>query len=287
MQTTASLRKLTVAGLVLLGCGSLANAQITFKASQTDGLTLGSGNNVASWSDVGTTYTLTPSGTAPTFTAGTAGLLNGQGFVSFNNSPLTEAGQILSPMVGATESAAFIVLRTTHQSKTILSWRQDGLPAGNWTSLYQASENGGSIFYVQGNAQGPTGGDLVSAPAPAWDTGFHVLSLIRNGSAGQIRFDGAPLATTGAFEGPIATGATGLLAIGGLPAAGDAWAGDIAEISVYNAVPTDISAVEASLGQSYGLSVVPEPSEYAMIFGLACVGGALALRYRRQTSMAR
>jgi hypothetical protein len=114
--------------------------------------------------------------------------------------------------------------------------------------------------------------------------------MVRNGTAAEFRLDGTPIALAGnAFPtGPSwDTTGTGTLTVGGAPfdaapSTPDLWTGDLAEIQIYNAVPGDINAVELALGAEYGLTVVPEPSEYAMIFGLACVAGAVALRYRRQ-----
>jgi hypothetical protein len=283
MQTTASLKRLTAACLVLLGGAAAVNAQLIFKADQTAGLSV-SGNQVTSWSDSGANYTLTPSGTAPTFTPGSdPGAPNGQGFVSFNNSPLTQADAALSPLISASQSAAFVVLRTSAQNKTLLSWRKNGI--ADFSSLLQVSENSGRISFVQRGALSSS----ISAAAPTWNSDFHLLTLVRNGTSGQLRFDGTPLSSPlGAFSGSMDTVSQGLLALGGLPAsAGDTWTGDIAELRVYSTVPADISAVENTMGGIYGLTAVPEPSQFAMIFGLACVAGALVLRHRRQTSVAR
>ena len=62
--------------------------------------------------------------------------------------------------------------------------------------------------------------------------------------------------------------------------------GNIAEILVYKTVlnDTQIKSVETQLGSKYDLAVVPEPSQYATVFGLICVAGAAAMRLRRRAA---
>jgi hypothetical protein len=200
--------------------------------------------------------------------------------VSFTGDPLEDASAVQGFLSGS-QSTTMIVLRSDEQTATILSWINE---PGVFNSLFQASQIGARIHYVQGDVAADT--INVAGPGQAvWDLNeFHVLTLTRDGASGQIRFDGTPLGgQAGSFVNPIVTGEEGTLRIGGLAGdPSDLWTGDIAEIRVYNNVPANLNEIEVQLGNDYGISVVPEPSEYAMIFGLACVAGAVALRYRRQ-----
>jgi hypothetical protein len=289
METTAYSKKLTVAALVVVGLAAAANAQIIFKADQTDGLVV-SGGNVTSWSDTADTanYTLAPTGTAPTF--GVSAANNNQGYVSFGGAGLlVDDDAALGGAIGATQTAMFLVLRATGaQNKSILTW-DDTNPSSTGSTFLQVSENLGDINHLQRGTTTTSAG-IVNGDAPTWDGDFHLLTLVRNGNVGQIRIDGVAQTVTGNFSAsgsmPLVT--SGDLTLGGRvgSTSGDRWSGDIAEVRFYNTIP-NIEQIEMELDATYNLNVVPEPSEYAMIFGLACVAGALALRYRRQTSMAR
>ena len=92
--------------------------------------------------------------------------------------------------------------------------------------------------------------------------------------------DGQSLSPSGSFNGSGIFSANGTLAVGSLNA-GENWGGNIAEILAYNSGSIDVAGVENYLGTKYGLTPVPEPSEYAMIFGVICVLGALVVRSRR------
>lgn len=281
MQTKASLLKITATCVALFGLAT-ANAQLVFEAS-----TLGSGgSSVNSWADsaLTPTVTLTPTGTAP--------LVQLQGttkYVDFNDTDLAAAG-VSDSIIGTSQNAVFMVFRNPSGSAslgaTALIWI-NGTDTSKILNLAETTGFGPSstIAYVHGGLNV----DQLSVPTPAaWNDGnWHVLTAVRNGTSGQIRIDGVPVTpATGAFPNSVTTGGTGTLFVGGSPwGAGDDFIGDIAEIQIHSTVPSDINLIELGFNTKYselGLTVVPEPSEYAMIFGLACVAGALALRYRRQ-----
>jgi hypothetical protein len=290
MQTKTSLLKLAVTCVALIGLATAtANAQLVFDADTGVGVT--TAPNVDSWTAVGGGTILTPTGTSPT--VATEGVGPGAfNYISFTGDPLANTS-VPASIVGGSESAVVMVLRNAAQDRSVVTWIQQGLGGTEFNRLLQVSDSGPSIFYVQGDVDTtPALRELAFATTPPeWNDGaFHVLSMVRNGTAAEFRLDGTPIALAGnAFPtGPSwDTTGTGTLTVGGAPfdaapSTPDLWTGDLAEIQIYNAVPGDINAVELALGTEYGLTVVPEPSEYAMIFGLACVAGAVALRYRRQ-----
>lgn len=280
MQTKASLLKITATCVALFGLAT-ANAQLIFEAGTLSGV---AGSDVTSWASSPAGTTLQPTGTAPK--------LQFQGttkYVDFNDTDLA-AASVSDSIIGTSQSAVFMVFRNPtgvdSLGATALIWI-NGTDTSHILNLAETTGFGPSstIAYVHGDVSA----DILSVPTPgAWNDGnWHVLTALRNGASGQIRIDGTPVTpATGAFANNWTTGGTGTLFVGGSPwGAGDDFIGDIAEIQIHSSVPGDINAVELGLDAKYselGLTVVPEPSEYAMIFGLACVAGALALRYRRQ-----
>lgn len=284
MQKKASLLKITATCVALFGLAT-ANAQLVFDAGTLGGT---AGSSVTSWTGASPSVTLNQdAATAPTL-----GVTGTTKYVDFNDTDLKATG-VSSGIVGADQSAIFMVFKNTSPGGTVLLWT-DGTRNVNLAENTDFATAPNSLLYVQGLATDyPTANTVSSTPTPAqWTDGqWHVLSVVRNGGSAEMRIDGTPLSTTENF-GPTPlwnTTLTGDLYVGGSSWKGsppaDNWDGDIAEIQIYSTVPGDINAVELALGAKYselGLTVVPEPSEYAMIFGLACVAGALALRYRRQ-----
>jgi hypothetical protein len=135
------------------------------------------------------------------------------------------------------------------------------------------------------------GGDYsISAAGSAGvhDGQWHVLSLLRNGTTGAIRLDGNVLAESGSAFGSSQVSGTGTFHIGGSGDNTDNFQGAIAEVLVYN-TPTGVGNfenVEGYLEQKNGLTAVPEPSQYAMVFGVACIVGAIVIRRRNQLNPA-
>lgn len=283
-------KKLKVACLILLGCGAatVCNAQLTLHlvadAASTGNAPGSMGQPVATWVDSASGINVSAAGTAqPTFNSAGPG---GQGYVSFDGTDdLLTATVASGAYLSGNQSATMVVLNPDNNlAETILSWRS----GAGFDNMWQLSRLSDEIHYVQGDF-GQNDQVFATLPTADWSGNWQLLTAIRNtDGSGEIRLNGVSLATSGAFTGPI-DNVNGTLMVGGsnFDGVNDRWAGDIAEIRVYNSVPGNINEIELELGGTYGLSVVPEPSEYAMIFGLACVGGALALRYRRQTSMAR
>ncbi len=276
MQTKALLLKIVATCVAAFGLAT-ANAQLVFDADSNVTGTLN--NPVTAWSDIGSTYTLAPLGTGPTL------LNSGFNYLAFNQTPLLNAS-VPATILGETQGAVFMVLRGFANDRSALTWMDESVAA--YQRLVQVSRTASDIYYVQGNLTGGSTDFINADEGNVADGSWHVLTLVRNGNGGTIRLDGTPLPSlAGDFAGPLPQTATGKLTVGGAPfnAPGDVpdrWTGDIAEIQIFSAVPGDINAIEQALGAEYGLTVVPEPSEYAMIFGLACVAGAVALRYRRQ-----
>lgn len=283
MQTKASILKLTATCVALLGLASAtANAQLTLHLVANPATTGAAalGDPVATWTGSGATTISVSQGTAdqqPTFNP--TGV-NGLGFVSFDgaNDNLRATG-VDASFLPASGNATVMVLRPGDlASESAASW---GTALAN---MWQLSLINPDIHYVQGDISGVDQQVFGAAPGN-WVDSWHVVTGIRNADgSGELRVDGATIATAGAgtFAGPNPSG-TGTLVIGGsdFDGANDRWAGDIAEIRVYSTVP-NIATEEGALFTAYNITPVPEPSEYAMIFGLACVAGAVALRYRRQ-----
>jgi hypothetical protein len=294
MKTNILNKRLQLTCLLLLtsAAGQLCNAQITTDLTlwlKADSLSTGTLN---SWSDAsgagGSGVALTASGSAaPTVAVETA--LGGKQAVEFNGANVMgTSGVTLSSLVNASsdvalnQGAIFMVVRSdglfgTLSGQTPIGWGNNPRLFGQtiWSTPTPA-------MHFQYGDPG-SGGDITAAPALA--DGWHIVSMLRNGTAGAIRVDGQVANEGGnVFFSSANPAATGDLAVGASSLGGDNLKGAIAEVLVYRGgeVLGNPQAVENYLGTKYGLAVVPEPSQYAILFGLACVGGALAFRHRRQ-----
>lgn len=298
MKTNPYLKHLTVGSVLLAsGLATVCQAQLTSPsfqlianpASINGGL--GANNDpVASWSDSASSgISVTAAGSVqPTFLANQTP--NGQGAVRFDavDDFLSASGVSAGSLFGASASSTFIVLKpNANPAATLFSWFDDNVGANNGV---QAAENTPSstalIYYGHGDLGA---GNNVQGDRPAnWANGdYHVLSLVRNSDgSGTIRFDGAAIPNlVGSFTGPLNTAGSGTLGVGG-SVFGDRWGGDIAELRVYkegDASLTSIQAVESELTSTY-ITPVPEPAQYATVFSVVCVLGALVIRRHRQNA---
>lgn len=298
MQTSAS-RKLTAGCLVLLSslAANVCNAQLTLwlKADAGD-INAGSPSNldeVTAWADSSSSsFDLTgASGTAPIWHNDQINGSSESGFLRFDgiNDVLSRNGILGGDLFGATEAAVFMVIRpgVGNNANSLLSW-SDG------NNYFQVAENDPApadkrIFFYTGNFN--PGGDLdhsAPQPDPNWENNWLILSVVRNGNAGDIRVGGASIGSdANAYSSVLDTGVSAPLTVGATAnPLSQYWGGDIAEIRVYDSGSVNVGAIEAELGAAYNLAPVPEPSQYATVFALACVAGAMFFRVRRQRAAA-
>jgi len=272
--------------------GNLTFQVIGDSATQTAG-------SVTGWNDVApdanNSSLLAPDvGAQPTFTASA---INGHAAVHFDGAAdiLANANVNVLDLVSATESATFLVLRpqpgTAGADHIPLGWMDYAPPVGPtqdhrllvWSDL---GANPGKLSYEHGDALANSGNGhfvTVSQPGSWYDNNFHILRMVRQSDGtGTIAVDGV-VQGTGTFLNALSS-STGSLAVGGATASFGRsffFAGDIAEALVYNSGGVNVNDVETYLTDKY-FTPVPEPSQYAAIFGGACLLVALGFRARRQ-----
>jgi hypothetical protein len=277
-----------------LSLATAARAQLTtlqFDADTGTHIDPGNPGHVGEWDDQSGNHLNVFAGNGTSLPANepqlVANVLNGHSVLRFdgNLNELTrgDATDGLSPvsaslLANSTESTMFFVI--TPQTPPVgvngqapVTWLGTG---GN--DLIGYTDNGNNLTYVQGSL----GTDQISASQPAgWYGNTHVVTLVRNNTVGSIRVDGVTLADNVSFSGSLNTSDTGALYIG--TANQHNFIGDIAEIDVYSTGLTSgqIATQEGNLATKYGLTIVPEPSQYASIFAGACLLGALLIRGRR------
>lgn len=286
-KTTEFTRPLTVGCLILLSSALVNVCTAQFTATPTlwyegDDLTAAAGAPASSWTaNVGPTVSAS-AGAEPTVQTGDLG---SHKYLEFGTGDFLQ-GVTSGSVVDATHGSLFIVLRTDAQStvsgQTAFSW-QDANYNQRFSLVTEWSPNRNIDFHF-GNPGQANGTATASQPAAEEFYGsWHVLSLIRNGTEPTIRLDGEPLATSGTFNQSLNV-TDRLLFIGGTDGS-DTLKGAIAEIVTFEGA-VDPGEVEQYLGTKYGLAPVPEPSEYAMVFGVACVLGALVVRRRQKAAAA-
>jgi len=281
MQTKTSSRHLRLAGVALLSVAlpSLCTAQLTYQLTPA-GYTPGNWANDAGGA-VGA-VTQASVGAQPQLVAGATP--SGSSAVRFDGGDILSAANVLSSsLVGNTSGTLFFVMKPSIQA--VSSPFQWDTGAGQ---RLQFAENAGNLFYVHGTFSNPTFDFINTANPAGWSDQWHVVTLVRDGTAGSIRVDGVALPDQN-FNVSGLTGASGTLNIGAGPGTQDPFIGDIAEVRVYQAALSsiDIGTIEGQLTQDY-LTPIPEPSEYAMMFGVLCVAGAFARRQmlRKQANSA-
>lgn len=255
------------------------------------------GNPVSSWGDAQTAVP-TVSNDGTTFTQPTlaTGAVNGHNAVSFApTSVLWNDNLTGTALFGSSLQSTIFIVQQTGSGNSFsgsFDWSavdptlNGGLgghqvvglnTSSDGTVLFTYGENGTSA--IQGTASGGFG------------TGFHIIAAQRNSGSGFISVDNLNLTTSGSFTAvdlttldtaSKRTSAGAIYFPDGSPNSG--LNGQIAEVLVFNQAlgASDITQVENYLGGKYGITPVPEPSQYAMVFGLVCVVGAVALRLRRQ-----
>jgi hypothetical protein len=273
------------------GAGTSTQPSLWLEASQVTA----SGGNVSIWGDargggisVGNDGTIGV--TQPTVSAGS---LNGHDVIQFNGSAaLFTDSAPASSLFGDTASTMFIVQNLTGSSAPAsFAWVATSVP-GPGHQAVAINADSTDIAYNHG----ALGGDVIDGPPPGSTSGFHVLALQRNGTSGSIAVDGSSVTVSGSFSSgsTVSTATSPRLTIGasanngGAFSPGNFYTGGIAEIVVFSTAlsSTDITTVENYLGNKYGISAVPEPSQYATFFGLACIVGALIVRARRHQQIA-
>jgi hypothetical protein len=287
MQTNNSSRHLRLACLAVLSTSltSLCTAQLTtptFQINADPANVVETGGSIQTLENVGSsgaTLNVSQNSAASQPQLITSATPSGASAVRFDgvNDGLSALNVASSSLASSTAGTLFFVLKPNSQFlASIFQWQGTG-------ERLQVAENSPSLVYVHGPFANPNF-DFATAPIPAgWNDQWHLLTLVRNGNIGQIRADGVDLTTTVSFTGGL-SGGVGDLHIGFGPGLADPFGGDIAEIRVYNSAPSggDLATVEGELTATY-LTAVPEPSEYAMIFGAVCVLGAVARRFVRRT----
>jgi hypothetical protein len=264
-----------IAGVALLAAlPTMCMAQLTTPTFQVtpDSVVEGDPGLVATWDNLGSAgNTLDVSQATESLQPQliTSATPSGESAVRFDGVDDTlSAGSVLSSAFVANNVATiFMVYRPAADNGSILQWTST-----IDDDRVQVAE-AGLLAYAHGTFGG---GDIITAGRPAnWFNEWHVLTLTRNGASGTIRADGAQTSDTFDNTG-ITPGNTGTFEIS---RPGFLFNGDIAEIRIYNTAPAagEIAAIESQLTQDY-LTPIPEPSEYAMMFGALCVVGAFAKR---------
>jgi hypothetical protein len=240
---------------------------------------------VDSWTDQQGGITLNSGAVKPvqaseTFGNGSHTVIQFSGAV--NNFLQSSSPVAFSSLVGDTQGAIFIVYRQNGVASGMAGSTPVGWGGGSDRLFAQTDYSGTGLHFQFGNPV--AGGDLnIANNSSVIDNQWHILSLVRNGTAGTVHLDGAVLGESGsAFLNSSAVSGSSSLLIGGSGDNTDNFTGAIAEVLTYNLGSVDSAAVENYLGEKYGLAPVPEPSQYAMLFGLACIAGALVVRYRKQ-----
>jgi hypothetical protein len=190
-----------------------------------------------------------------------------------------------SALFSSTQSTLFFVVRSQGQS-TPISWA-DGAGGGPLSLALQEIGSSSSTLITFHDGDG--GGSDIRATAPSFSGGWHLLTMERNGSTGQIRVDGAPLTLESGFNSfsspvavtgtlPLLFGGIGLGGPGGNPQLGDSL--DLAGIFNYKSAlsPSDVNQNEQALSAAYGIALVPEPLCGSV---LAAVGLVLWGAHRR------
>jgi hypothetical protein len=282
--------------LILLSSAlaTAAHAQLTVNPDgvwleSTTGLNQNAGS-VSSWVDQANALSFTPQGAdgAPayvaqsdlpsqlpsvSFTAGTFDIGNH----IFHDQRL-QVDSVASSLFssGGPQGTIFIVEKPSTPDptygQTSFGWR-DNPDASASSQLVGRQDVSGNII----NAHGQLSQTLNAAPPSGFYGSWHVITISRSGGSGFIRVDGNTesfFTTEWASPGPSGTGS----ALVGT----DLYNGQIAAVLVYSTAldGSDILATESYLQNKY-LTVVPEPSQYAMVFSLACVAGVVVMRYRR------
>lgn len=279
----------------------LAQAQLTQPPSS--GLTFWingdtvshSGATVTGWDNQVSNPTATsvsPTGlTAPTWTDNA---LNSHDIVTFDGTSqtLSQANVNNFDLAGATDSSIFLVIRPQGTAGSdrvpFADWSFSGHDQRlfAWSDTSSLSAPAQQIRFEHGD---PSQGDTLDKPisdvqSPAWYGNWHVVSMTRSGNNATIQVDSGTPTTSSTFVTPAQQFNDSTLYVGGL-SGGFYFQGDIAEILVYNTGDANNATdVQGYLENKY-FSNVPEPSQYATVFGLACIGGALMLRRRRQAAL--
>jgi hypothetical protein len=293
MQTNQVSRSLRISCLLLATSLMIPVSQAAFTFTDPDGLwfhaddpaTLNKDATtgvVSNWTDDSTggpNVSLAAGGTAPVWSAN---VQNGQPAVTFSGSGNLSASSVVASsfLTAGNQSSTYLVLRpTSSAAATFLGWLDASQGVNN---LVQSSQTS-TLNYVEGNNN--SGGKVTGTFPGDWLNNWHVVSMIRNGSSGIIRVDGVQVGS-GTFTSSLNTSGTGTLALGGSFPPGDYFTGDIAEVLLYRSGTTDVSGTELFLGAKYGIAAVPEPSQYAIVFSVVCIAGALVIRSRRQRTAA-
>lgn len=254
------------------------------------GITLSGGSSVGTWSDQQAT------GGSPVLQAGAAAPTQASESFGSGSHQVVQFSGALNSFLTSTVPIDSSGLVASDQGQVFLVLRENGVASG-MTGSTPLGWGGGSdrlfaqtawtpdpgIHFQFGNPS--SGGDfqVASGTAAVANNQWHILSLVRNGNYGAVRLDGTLLQESATAFSPSSTvsGSASLL-IGGTGFNDDNFQGAIAEVLVYNNGALDTQSVESYLGEKYGLAPVPEPSQYAFVFGLACIAGALVVRHRKQ-----
>ena len=293
MQKNAFSKKFMAGGAVLLSLSAaqVAQAQFTLNLTADAGsvtTTGGSGTTVTAWNDSGSANAdLTGSGGAnsPVWSSGVVNGSSSSGYLSFTGSEadvLAATGVIASSLFSANQVAISMVIRpgVGNSADALFSWASGG-------TYVQLAENDDA--FTPGFAFVHNTAFYQASEPSGWEGNWSILTVVRNGNYGELRRDGAIFASSAtAFQGAgdLNTSLSGTLQVGqtvGAPT--QSWTGDIAAIRVSTDV-NSVGSTEAALGGAYNLAPVPEPSQYATVFSLICVAGALVYRQRRQRALA-
>jgi hypothetical protein len=287
MQKIQFLRNMRIACLLPVASAFVVMTQAQVPSPAPDGLWLRADAGVSSpggtlqWQDQANSIVVTATGSNPSVT--TSAALNDNQVMSFANTPLSSsAGGVLgSTIASSSVGTVFVVERPQGPAdQNAFRWRADSATSQQFgIQDFDLSGPGQQIIYLHGDVN--SGGYINANPPGDWFGTWHLLTTRRQADdTGSITVDGGT-PQTGSFTSSLNTALAGTLGVG---TAG--FTGDIAEILVYKTALTDlqVASVESYLNTKY-FTPVPEPSQYAMVFSIACVIGGLAVRLRRQATV--
>jgi hypothetical protein len=260
-----------------------------------NGLGFSSGSSVSSWTDARSSgVSITDGGDSSHDPSRVTGALNGLPVLRFNGTSDVLFNDSVSSSSLFNAGAATIFIVQTFNGDVIndqsvsFSWKHvSPLPKGEVVinAPYQ-----GQIAFTDGSSPDT---DFIQASVPGGYQGSaHLIVAQRDGSSPSIYIDGSPFVTTPPFD-PTHTlpNVSGALSVGAQRQPQEVnpnqqnffFNGDIAEVLVFSSAldNAQYTAVEQYLGNKYGLSVVPEPAQYATAFAGVCLGCAMFKRLRR------
>lgn len=263
----------------VVACGQVFDSvDLTIRLRADSGVTSAAGQ-VSSWTDQKAPLAGFQNGSLPTQPKLELSGPGGAPYVHFGTDPgpdlnagflIEDRARSADALFSPAAATLFLVVRG-HGESSPLSWSDGGGGAPQALYFQQQDASGSSLITFH---HGDGAGTDIRTTANSFSDSWHVLTLQRDGSEGHIRVDGVPLlleAGFDSFSSPVAGSLTPLYGIiglggqGGNPESGDSL--DLAEVLHFKSALSgfEISQMEQSLGQTYNIAVVPEPSAWSLL----------------------